>query len=263
LAKVLGSFLNMTSQETGYLWVIATALLFCVGPAVGANEEAGGDPISPEHRAAMKAQFERELVTCDAGLLNDPKSVALYSERGNAHLFLGQSREAVADFEKTIALDPSQDAQNWRLGIAYYLAGEYAKSAHQFEKYHAYDGRDRENGIWKFLAQARADGIDKARAEMLKYTKFDREPFPALYQMFAGKETVEDVLAEIEKKELNGDERVLFYARYYGALDEELLGHHDKALNFMRKAVGSAKGPELGGYMWQVARLQWEQMKGK
>ena len=251
----------MINQQTGYLRVIAIALLFCARPAFAVADDV--DPIPAEQRAAMKAQFERELASCDAGLVKDPKTVALYSERGNAHLFLGQPREAVSDFEKMIALDASQDAQNWRLGIAYYLAGDYAKSARQFEKYHAYDGHDRENGIWKFLAQAKADGLEKARGEMLKYEQFDREPFPALYEMFAGKKTVDDVLAEIEKKELGGDERVLFYARYYGALDEELLGHHDKALTLLRQAVASPKARQLGGYMWQVARLQWEQLKGK
>src|SRR5688572_4619410 len=112
----------------------------------------------PAWRAPMIEKFADELKTLDAALAQTPDPVPLHSRRGDCHLFLGKFPEAVADFEKMIALDPGEDAPHWRLGIAYYFAGEFAKSARQFEKYHAHDGRDRENGIWKFLAQAKSDG---------------------------------------------------------------------------------------------------------
>ena len=212
----------------------------------------------------MLTDFKKQIAACDAALAIDPKDVPQYSKRGDAHLFLGQPREAVADFEKMIALDPAQDSPHWRLGIAYYFAGDFAKSARQFEKYHAYDGHDRENGIWKFLAQAKVDGIARARAEMLAYTEFDREPFPTLYEMFSGKKTTDELFSSIEKKGLAADEHVLFFARYYGGLNEELLGHREKALALLRQAVGSPAGRGArGDYMWQVARLHWERIVDK
>lgn len=230
------------------------------GPVVDA------DVFTAEERGRMKAEFSQRIAASDEALAKDPKLTGAYSERGDGHLFLGEYREAVADFEKMIALDPAQDAPHWRLGIAYFFAGEQAKSARQFEKYHPYDGRDRENGIWKFLAQAKGEGIEKARAEMLVYTRFDREPFPSLYEMFAGKKSPDEVLAEIEKKGLAKDEGVMFFANYYCGLEEELRGNRARALELLQKAVASplGRGARGGpGYMWQVARLHWERLRAE
>jgi lipoprotein NlpI len=216
-------------------------------------------PQWPEWRAALVEKLGEDLTKADATVVQSPNSISALSHRGDVLLFLGRFPESVADFEKMIALDPAEDAPHWRLGIAYYFAGQFAKSALQFEKYHAYDGYDRENGIWKFLAQAKAEGIEKAREGMLHYTQFDREPFPELYEMFAGKRTADDVLAEVERKGLGEDHVALFFANYYGGLNEALLGHREKAIAMLRKAV---EDPEArrAGYMWQAARLHWEQL---
>jgi tetratricopeptide (TPR) repeat protein len=218
-------------------------------------------PISAEVRKQMIASFEKTRAEADAALATDPKSIEWLTRRGDARLFLGDAKGAVGDFEKEIAIDPSHDAPHWRLGIAYYFAGDFAKSAKQFEKYHAYDGRDRENGVWQYLANARVTGIEKARASMLDYTRFDREPFPAVYEMLAGKKTGAEVLAEMEKKGLGDDALVMFFAHYYVGLNEELLGHKDAAREYLAKAValamkaGARGGP---GYMGQCARLHYE-----
>jgi lipoprotein NlpI len=211
----------------------------------------------------MIASFEKTRTEADTALAKDPSSTEWLTRRGDARLFLGDAKGAVADFEKEIAIEPTHDAPHWRLGIAYLFAGDFEKSAKQFEKYHAYDGRDRENGIWQFLASARVVGIEKAREAMLEYTRFDREPFPALYEMFAGKRTGADVLSEMERKGLGGDALVMFFAHYYVGLNEDLLGNKDAARDHLAKAValalksGARGGP---GYMGQVARLHYEAM---
>lgn len=211
-----------------------------------------------DSRTRAKEHFERERAAATEALAQLPGEVRLYSHRGDCLLFLGRFREAVADFEKMIALDPSTDAPHWRLGIAYYFAGEFEKSSRQFAKYHDYDGHDRENGVWKFLADAKREGIEKARTEMLRYDAFDREPFPDLYDMFAGKKTSADVLAEVKRKGLDDDASVTFFAHYYVGLNEELLGRREAAREHLKIAVGKfADREEIGGpgYMWQVANL--------
>jgi lipoprotein NlpI len=245
-------------MKTFFLLVLGAAL--CL-PATHAAEPAPW----PEWRAPMLTQFAEELKTLDASLASAPDSMQALSRRGDRHLFLGNFPQAVADYERMIVLDPKEDAPHWRLGIAYYFTGQFAKSARQFEKYHAYDGRDRENGIWKFLAQEKVDGLEKARAEMLSYTIFDREPFPSLYEMFAGKKSPDEVLAEISRKGLEGETQVVFFGNYYAGLDEAILGRRQRGLELLEKAVSLPQARAGGGpgYMWQVARLHWEKLRAE
>jgi lipoprotein NlpI len=218
-------------------------------------------PVAPARRATMTAEFTRTVAELDAAIAQTPDRVDLYSRRGDAHLFLGHFAQAVSDFEKMIALDPAQDASHWRLGIAYYFNRDFAKSARQFQKYHAHDGRDRENGIWKFLAQAKSEGIVKARAEMLPYAQFDREPFPILYEMFAGRKTDDDLATSMTRDNVRDNKTVQFFANYYLGLYEELLGEEIRAREHVGKAValfGDATDRGGPGYMWQVARLHYD-----
>jgi lipoprotein NlpI len=223
-----------------------------------------GEPISPEARKTLLATHEARKKSLDAELEKTPADLSALTQRGDAKLFLGDARGAVADFEKEIALDPSHDAPHWRLGIAYYFAGDFEKSAKQFAKYHAYDDHDRENGVWHFLANARVKGVEKARGEMLPYTRFDREPFPAVYEMLGGKKTAAEVLAEMEKKGLKDNALVMFFAHYYIGLHEQLLGHAEAAREHLAQAVklaaavGATGGP---GYMGEVARLHYDAAK--
>jgi len=218
------------------------------------------EPLWPEWRAPLIFKFAHELKDADAGVAKSPRSTQEYSQRGNLLFFLGRYPEAIADFEKMIALDPDEDAPHWRLGIAYYFVGEYAKAARQFEKYDEFDGHhDRENGIWRFLAQVHTDGLEKARAEMLVYTEFDREPFPALYDMFVGRRTSDDLVAEIEQKGFANHEQVGFFGFFYAGMNEEVLGHKAHAIELLKRAVDIMPNPNTV-YMWNVARLQWERL---
>ena len=221
---------------------------------------AAEPPIPADERAKMLAEFTAQIVQLDAAIKAAPESMRLYSQRGDAHLFLGHFAESVADFEKMIALDPAQDAPHWRLGIAYYFNEAFAKSSKQFVKYHDYDGGDRENGIWKFLGDVKVAGIESARKTMLNYTRFDREPFPALYAMFASG-TTDDLFAEMKMKELTTNDSVMFFANYYAGLNEGILDHRERAQELLHKAVAGgwkARGGSEPSYMWQVARLHYE-----
>lgn len=218
-------------------------------------------PLPASERAQMLAEFTAQLTALDQAIGKESRELALYSRRGDRHLFLGHFAAAVADFEKMIALDPAQDAPHWRLGIAYYLTGDFAKSAKQFEKYHAYDGRDRENGIWKFLGDEKVIGLQPARRAMLGYTRFDREPFPSLYAMFAGTKSTDELFSGITSRGVGDQPGVMFFANYYGGLNEQVLGHRERAIALLREAVASPWGRTAEGgpaYMWQVARLHYE-----
>ncbi len=183
-------------------------------------------------------------------------------------LFQGRHGEAVKDFEKMIALDPLQDAPHWRLGIAYYFIGEFGKSARQFEKYHAHDGRDRENGIWKCMAEARAEGLEAARDHLLEYPPADRPPFVELYEMFAGQRPPERVLKQYGVQAEGVPRTVQFFALYYSGVYAALTGKAREGLQWVKEAVAlftpdTASEPGSPGYMWQVARLHVGILEGE
>lgn len=222
---------------------------------------AGEPPIPVNERQAMLDRFAGELVELNRAIESKPRLADLYSRRGDRHLFLGNFAAAVADFEHMITLNPAEDVPHWRLGIAYYFNRQFEKSARQFEKYHHADARDRENGLWKFLADVSIHGLEPARRTMLAYTRFDREPFPDLYELFAGQKTTATFFADLRQRRLTDEPRVMFFANYYAALNEDLLGHRDQALPLLHAAVASPWGrtAENGpAYMWQVARLHYE-----
>lgn len=246
--------------------LLCSILLALLSPGGGEALSAEPTPAELAAHATETASLKADVQRLTAALAVTPDSIRLLSQRGDALLFLGRFQESVADFEKMIALDSAQDAPHWRLGIAYYYAGDFAKSSAQFLKYQSYEAGDRENGIWKFMADVPVHGLEKARTMMVEYTRFDREPFPDLYRMFAGTLTGDEVLSALKTKGLARDGAPQFFAHYYVGVNEELLGRREQALALLNKAVDSAWGRTAEGgpaYMWRCARLHRDQLAAK
>lgn len=219
-------------------------------------------PLSEERRVEIQHRLRDTVDRFTERLQSEPSQIRHYSRRGDAYFFLGRFDKAVSDYETMLELDPALKASHWRLGIAYFYAKDDKKAAAQFEAYHTYDNVDRENGIWRFLSQAKADGFETARAGLLKYKKDDRAPFPAVYRMFAGKMAPEAVLQQIRAAEINDAEREkrLFYAHLYVGLYHDIRDERKPAVTHLRKAVANKWAPGAGfgpRYMWHVARLHY------
>jgi len=222
-------------------------------------------PLTAEYREIMNAGLDDAIQKYGELIASDPKSVESYSMRGDALFKRGQFAKAVADYEKMVELDEKLDAGHWRRGIAYFYAGQYAKAARQFEVYHSFDDVDRENGIWRYFSQAKASGLDKARVGLLKYVKDDREPFPALYQLFEGKITPEKILEQVKAAKISDDDRTtrLFYAHLYIGLNSAVENRPEEALKYLREAVANKWAPDGGfgpSYMWHVGRVHYEEL---
>ncbi len=167
-----------------------------------------------------------------------------------------------------VELNPDLDASHWRRGIAWFYAGEFKKAAGQFERYHSFDDVDRENGIWRYFSQHRAYGAEKARAGLLKYRKDDREPFPSVYQLFAGKTKPAEILTGIREADVSADEREkrLFYAQLYIGLNHSIEDETEAARAALREAVANRWGPTAGygpTYMWHVGRVHYDLLREK
>jgi len=228
----------------------------------------GAEPASSATIAVDREGWTARLAALAPQIEREPRRLALYSERGDLHFFLGDFPRAVQDYDRMVELDAEQDASHWRRGIALFYAGEYAKGAAQFERYHSFDQVDRENGIWRYLSQRKAHGLKTAREGLLKYEKDDREPFPDVYRLFAGTIEPAEVLERIETASVSEDEREKrrFYAELYIGLNEAVEGRDAEARKHLAKTVANTWGPKGGygpHYMWQVGRLHLELLEKK
>ncbi len=226
------------------------SLLATAGPAASADDK----------RDKLNQRFDDEIAQFTDQIEKSPKSVDLYSRRGDAYFFRGKFSEAVADYEKMVELQPDLETSHWRKGIAYFYAKRYKDAATQFENYHQFDNVDRENGIWRYLSQTKALGREKAREGLLKYEKEDREPFPEVYRLFSGELTGDEVVKRINDAKILPREREqrLFYAELYVGLNDFVEGRLESAETHLEAAAKNNWGAKAGGgpgYMWHVARV--------
>jgi len=231
---------------------------------------AAGAPLfaADDERDKMNAGFDKDIARLTEQIDKSPKSVDLYSRRGDAFFFRAKFAEAVADYEKMVELQPDLETSHWRRGIAYFYAKRYNDAAKQFEIYHSFDNVDRENGIWRYLSQTKALGRAKAREGLLKYEKDDREPFPDVYRLFAGEKTADEVLGRImlEKTTPEEQNKRLFYAELYVGLNEFVEGRLEAAEKHLEQAVKNEWGAKASGgpgYMWHVARVHHDLLVGE
>ena len=228
-----------------------------------AEEKSATHPLDAADRGKIAKQLRETVAASDKVIEQDPKQVQAYSRRADAYFFLGEFKKAVADYEKMVELQPQLAASHWRRGIAYFYNKQYKKAAGQFEMYHTFDDVDRENGIWRYFSQYKAYGMKKAREGLLKYKKTDRQPFPAVYKLFAGEMTPKEILAEISTAKIDDSEREkrLFYAELYIGLNEALEGRNKPSVSHLHKSVGNKWGRTSGfgpNYMWHVGRLHYD-----
>jgi lipoprotein NlpI len=184
----------------------------------------------------------------------NPQAAEAYNHRGSERFKLGEIKPSVGDFDKFLELMPIERNGHWRRGIALYYAGAFDAGKKQFEGYEQVDTNDVENAVWHFLCNARANGIERARKELLKIGKDSRVPMTEVYALFAGRAKPEDVLsaatAGMPSAEVRN--RQLFYAHLYLGLYAEVLGKQDEALKHLKQAADEHK---IDHYMWDVARV--------
>ena len=161
----------------------------------------------------------------------------------------------MADFDKFIELRPKLAPRHWQRGISCYYTGQFKDGKKQFEDYQGVFDNDVENVVWRYLCQAKIDGVKKARADMLPVGADKRVPMKEIYQMFLGKLKPEEVMqvAKAGKPAANELAHRLFYAHLYLGLYYESLDETKKALEHLTAAADDEF--DVGGYMWDVARV--------
>jgi tetratricopeptide (TPR) repeat protein len=171
--------------------------------------------------------------------------------RGEEHFRQARISNAIADFDRQIKLQPDQEAGHWQRGIAYYYAGEYEKSARQFELHQTVNPQDVENAAWHFLCVVRTPHatIETARKNLIPVTRDSRTPMAQIQQLFAGNVTPEAVLRAGE----DAGGAAKFYAHLYVGLYYEALKRNDESLRLISSAADNPAARK--SYMGDVARV--------
>jgi lipoprotein NlpI len=197
-------------------------------------------------------QFEKAVNDFDQVLKLDSRVTDVYQLRGLAQFKLANIKESIADFDKYIELAPSQAPHHWQRGISLYYAERYEDGRKQFESHQTVNDNDVENAVWHFLCVGRSGGLEKARKALIAIKEDRRVPMMQVHALFAGKKTVEDVLAAAKAGEPSELKQQMFYAHLYLGLYFEVKGDAKLAEEHIAKATGEFAEPH---YMGDVARV--------
>ncbi|MCC6389345.1 MAG: hypothetical protein IT167_01985 [Bryobacterales bacterium] len=192
-----------------------------------------------------------------AGLSNAQPARDLV-ERGMDRFVRGEIAASVKDFDEAARLEPAAAPQLWQRGIALYYLGRFEEGRRQFESHRAVNPNDVENAAWWYLCMARLGKREEARGKLLPVGPDDRVPMMELYALYSGHGSEKDVLQAMNAGTPSFQDKRFraFYGYFYLGLYWETEGNAAKARGQIRKAVQT----NIGGYMWEVARIHLEQM---
>jgi lipoprotein NlpI len=244
------------------LAVLAIACL--LSPLRSAGQGSGGQGVDELLQQAMQAaqrgEHERAITRLSEAIKASPTTAIAWYERGRENFKAGKFAESVADFDKYVQLVPQAEKQQWERGISCYYAGDFAQGAKQFEDYQKFHDQDVENSVWRYLCIARSSGVEKARATLLPIVSDPRIPMMQIYGLYQGKLKPDDVLAAANAnpphRELHNQR--LFYAQLYIGLWYDAAGNAEEA----KKHILEAEKHKIAHYMWDVARVHAERLRG-
>lgn len=218
-----------------------------------APDDVRGYVLRGELHAARRASREA-IADFSRALELDDSLAAVYDQRGSEHFKQSDFAASIADFDRYLKFRPQHEPGHWRRGIAYYYAGQYRLGAEQFAAYQTFDDNDVENAVWRYLCMARDGGVESARRELLDIRGDRRVPMMAIYRLYRGEASPEDVFAAVDAVDLTPDQRgaALFYAHLYVGLWHESLGQMDEARQHVEQA---ARKYPIEHYMGDVARV--------
>jgi lipoprotein NlpI len=230
------------------------------GALKAADEAVKLDPKNAMARflhGEVQARFRRHaeaIKDYEKVLELDPKFVAAINQRGGERFKMGDVKGSIEDFEAYIKIKPEAYDDHWRYGISLYYAGRFADGAKQFKAGEKAFGNDVENAFFHYLCNARSDGFEKARKNILKVGNDNRVTMMKTYELIQGKAKPEDVLATVDKAKIDGEEKneALFYAHLYVGLNYEAEGNEKKCREHLTTAVEKHK---ISHYMWDVANV--------
>jgi len=207
-----------------------------------------------------QGEHKQALADYDKAIEIEPRGAELYQLRGLERFKLGDVTGSIEDFDKYLSFVPKQAPQHWQRGISLYYAGRFEDGRKQFELHQTVNPSDVENAVWHFLCVARLEGVEKARAALIRIPEDRRIPMMEIYNLYAGKGRPEQVFAAAEAAGETRTRDALFYANLYVGLYNEANGNEKAAAEFINKA---AHEYESDHYMGDVAKVHAQLLQKK
>src|SRR4029079_13726627 len=181
----------------------AAAALAAANKAVAADPKNAAAVLVRGDVYAAQRKHPEAIKDYDTALALDKTLFVAIDRRGSERFKLGQIEESIADFNSYLKAVPKDEPAHWRRGISFYYAGKCAEGAKQFFDGQVEYGADVENVFWHFLCNARKDGIDKARKELLTLKGPDKRiPLMKVNDLIRGKATPDEVVKTAEEANL-------------------------------------------------------------
>ena len=118
-----------------------------------------------------------------------------WMEEGVEAFFEARIDDSAKAFDEVVKAVPQAKPQLWQRGLTLYYAKRYQDGREQFEVHQTANSNDVENAAWHFICVARLDGVDAARKALIPIEGDTRVPMKQVHDLFAGKGSVEAVLA--------------------------------------------------------------------
>lgn len=176
----------------------------------------------------------------------EPNNPKYYVQRGMIYFKLGKVEESIQDFDMAENLDANITPYLWQRGLSYYYVDRFADGAKQFEIDLTVNSQDVEETVWRYLCIARLSGMEEARNSLLAVKNDPRKIMVAIYDLFAGICTVDDVLNVGKLQGLKGK----FYSHLYVGLYYEAQGNLQLSQDYIIKAADDYK---IDDYMWYLS----------
>jgi tetratricopeptide (TPR) repeat protein len=210
------------------------------------EERLAASPTDPklwmERGLALRKQRNLRLAidSYSIGLTYDPFFMLLYRHRGHAYVNIRRYREAAADFEMALRLDPSNWDSWYHLALSYHLMGDLERALPVYERCLSIT---RDNDLlaaamdWYCLTLMKLGRFDEMRASASRVSPdmeitSEGDGYFQRVLVYNGTRTIDDVYAEALAK----DDHMFCTTAYGLAVYASLVLHdHERARSILRE----------------------------
>lgn len=173
----------------------------------------------------------------------------------DAHLRAGDAPTAITHYERAVALQPPLRPYLWQYGIALFFDERFQDGRDLFVDHRRVNAADVENAAWHFLCEAKANGIQTARRELLPAPGDRRVPMSQIFQRLSGGDDAAAQSTAIDAAVDSAAAAEKSSARFYADLYLGLIADAEGDSTAAKKYLDRAADDPWTHFMADVARL--------